>query len=134
MLNEKKLFTVQNADKLKPGSLVVVADNLHELKNKLFEYKQHVKIIEEINDETFNHRFKVRLDNYCHNYAIAYLIEEKVLKWTDLKLGDAICKKGCSTKYMVIGIDTCPKDSHHICVPTLSWIKDCDLAKEWEMA
>lgn len=121
-----------NENKLKPGSLVVVADNLHELKTKLLDYKQHVKIVEEINDETYNHRFKVRLDNYCHNYAIAYLIEEKVLKWTDLKIGDIIREKNNTTEYMVVGIDRNTDADTHICITYFLWITDEELGKNWD--
>ena len=109
--DKSRVYTVLNADELKVGSKVIVADSLSTLKARVEHLKTKedeenvIVTIIEIRDEYYQQRF---IDNEGHDaWNLVYLIsepEEKKLKWTDLKLGDIL---KCKTETrMVTGIDT----------------------------
>ena len=88
--DESKVYTALNADKLKIGSEVIVADNLGHLKSFVKDDCEIKKLVYIRNDSTL-YRFHV-LEN---DYALAYLVsepEEKKLKWTDLEEWEKIEK------------------------------------------
>jgi hypothetical protein len=66
----ERVYTALNADELKPGDKVIVADNLADLKKEV--EKGNVHEIEDILSDCVNERFGV-----CGmaNYALAYLVE-----------------------------------------------------------
>lgn len=124
LFDKSRVYTVLNADELKVGSKVIVADDLCTLKARVEYLKTKedeevvVTIIRQIKDDHYAQRFVDISDDFWH---LAYLIsepEEKKLKWTDLKLGDVI---RCKTETrMVTGIDTTDEpdedgDVCHIC-------------------
>lgn len=124
---KERYFTALNADELKVGSKVIVADDLCELKANL-SHLRLTKIIEKVEPESWAHRFSCD-DGY--RYALAYLIEEpeeKKLKWTDLRIGDVITDGECFA--MVIQIDKYSEPGIHI-LAGYSWLSDRDLEK-WE--
>ena len=136
--DESKVYTALNADKLKIGSEVIVADNLGRLKSFVKDDCETKKLVD-IRNESKLYRFHV-LENdnvhYNNDYALAYLVsepEEKKLKWTDLKIGDTI-RKDC-IESMVVAIDRCDTCFHILackgCSPQLDWIGDTEL-EEWE--
>lgn len=124
--DKSRVYTAANADELKEGSKVCVADNLSELKSRL--YRGKTATLSKIQSEDCLYRFCVE---NC-NFALAYLIEppeEKVLKWTDLKVGDIIRTKDGSQTAMVIRINLDDKDSH---INIGFWVRDTDLENYWE--
>ena len=121
--DKNKVYTAVNADELKVGSKVIVADSLVELKAKIEEGTEPVTL-RGIESEDYLYRFLT----ICPRNAFAYLVEEpEVLKWTDLKIGDVI-RQGWRTR-MVTGIDNDASDIH-IAIGDLS-LDDYDLEK-WE--
>lgn len=129
---KERVFTALNADKLKPGSKVIAANNIDSLKCKVYD-GDDIREVKEILDESYERRFQIDCKGA---YPFAYLIsepEEKKLKWTDLKLGDVI---KCKTETrMVTGIDTgyesdADGDICHICAGGW-WSTDKEL-EEWE--
>lgn len=127
--DKSRVYTALNADELKVGSVVYVADDLSTLKSK---------VLEELEDFIL---LKVRQEDECrrfvandYNWSLAYLIsepEEKVLKWTDLKIGDVVkCKIRDVTK-LVTGIDeSAPINGLHILLCN-EWVDDKEL-ESWE--
>ena len=125
--DKSKVYTVLNADELKVGSRVILADDLDELKAYVRDNKNSF-ILKGIKSEDASARF------YDGVYAwyLAYLVEEKKLKlklkWTDLKIGDVITN-GRHTA-MVTEIDKDCTYGMHI-YAGYQWLKDDDL-EEWE--
>lgn len=124
--DKSRVYTAANADELKEGSKVCVADNLSELKSRL--YRGKTATLSKIQSEDCLYRFCVE---NC-NFALAYLIEppkEKVLKWTDLKVGDVIRTKDGTETDLVIRIRKY-SDGGHINIGY--WLEDDALGKYWE--
>ena len=83
-----RVYSAVNADELKVGSKVIVADNLEELKAKVEQGTEPV-ILQGIEPDDRLYRF---VTLYPRN-ALAYLVEAPIpLKWTDLKVGDILEK------------------------------------------
>lgn len=128
----KKLYTTVNAEELKVGSKVIVADVLGTLKQIISNVTNDTlpceqETIKEIKSEYLRERFVTNRGDF----GLCYLIsepEEKKLKWTDLKIGDTITN-GKDT-FMIIGIDTVGDYDWHILAGDV-WIKDTEL-KDWE--
>ena len=119
--DKSKVYTSVNADELKEGSIVVVANDLSTLHDKVY-IKQYYELFRIWGTSSTN-RFEVfTIDGEkTERYNLCYLIsepKEKKLKWTDLKIGDII---RCKTETrMVTGIDTSNEpdeegDVCHIC-------------------
>ena len=87
--DKSRVYTALNADELKIGSKILVAYDLATLKNLV----EHISDVSDIftlqytligvHDETYAERFKIE---YGGTYALAYLLSESKLKWTDLKV------------------------------------------------
>lgn len=128
----KRCYSAINADELKIGSKVVLADSMQDLKSRV-ENEDCIMTLTKINDEWYNERFA---DEDGDSYTLAYLVElpkEKVLKWTDLKIGDIIRQKDDARKdisFMVLGIDDNKEAESHILVHPY-WINDKELMN-WE--
>jgi len=125
--DKSKVYTALNADELKIGSKVIVADTIDELKQYI-ESDCDINTIDNIMPEYCQNRFA--LSNSCYN--LAYLVsepEENKLKWTDLKIGDVITNDDIIA--MVVIIDKAVTTSYHICLGDSSWLSDNDLEK-WE--
>ena len=129
--NKSKVYTALNAYELEIGRKVIVADNLLELKQGVLKDRPETLI--KVYGEDTQYRFEAAGDKY----AFAYLVSEpEKLKWTDLKVGDVICKGTHET--MVLAIDRYKDTCNHIltCVykdlsTDLVWIGDKEL-EEWE--
>lgn len=72
--DKSKVYTVLNADELKKGDKVIVADDLVFLK-ALVERGSKLSTIDEIYDENCQSRFLV--EGYDYVYSLAYLVERK---------------------------------------------------------
>ena len=113
--DKSKVYTALNADELKEGSIVVAANDVSTLKNKvaLKEYNELFRIW----GTSSTNRFEVfPIDREkTERYNLCYLIsepEEKKLKWTDLKIGDIVrCISNKNLVYMVTAIDSVPVDN-----------------------
>lgn len=119
-----KVYHTLNADRLKVGSKIFVADTLEELRN---EVKLGTKLytLETVLSDDSMYRFDVG----PAPYALAYLVKEPAkLKWSDLKIGDVI-RKGISTR-MVTGIEADDEMGRHILIGG-RWLEEDKLA-EWE--
>ena len=116
-----RVYTAANADELKVGSKVIVADTLGGLKN-LVRDAGDISKLKEVCEEDVGHRFKVN----DGSYALAYLVEKPAkLKWTDLKVGDVLTKDGKTGLVALIDSFTPP----HIYIGG-SWVTDEEL-EEW---
>jgi hypothetical protein len=128
----ERCYSAINADELKIGSKVILADNLWDLKTRVSE-ENCITILTEINQ---SYNFERFVDDSHKSYVLAYLVElpkEKVLKWTDLKIGDIIRQKDDARKnisFMVLGIDDDKETESHILVHPY-WINDKELMN-WE--
>ena len=128
--DKSKIYTVLNADELKLGSKVYVADSLEALQSYV-EDNDNAQIctIKRIMEKCYRGRFCVY--EYEYTFALAYLVsepEEKKLKWTDLKLGDVIRNKELPfIKHLITGIDE-GAGQVFFCD---SWTKSEEL-EEWE--
>lgn len=131
---EKFVFTALNAEGLKIGSRVYVADEIGTLRDYV-NGEQHIATVTDIKSELHEHRFVVKFDsdiNECA-WAFAYFVsppEEKKLKWTDLEVGDIIQDKKHHFVYLVTGIDS-SDTVRHICANS-DWLTDEELATLWE--
>ena len=122
--DESKVYTALNADELKIGSKVIVANNLKDLKDYIVR-DCTASTLRNIRPEDETYRFST--DSSA--YALAYLIEAPAkLKWTDLKVGDII-RRGYGTR-MVVGIDADSSDMH--IYSGTAWLDDEEL-EEWEV-
>lgn len=125
--DKSRIYTAANADELKAGSIICVADTLAELKNRVV--KDVTAQLEHIEDEDDEYRFFDTIGSY---WLLAYLVEppkEKVLKWTDLKVGDIVKSKDGSQTAMVIRVNLDDEDSH---INIGFWVRDTDLENYWE--
>ena len=123
--DKSKVYTALNADELKIGSKVIVADSMFSLR-QLVDKDGYIEVLEDIESDDAVKRFVI--DNIRWN--LAYLIsepeEEKKLKWTDLKIGDIITNGNLTA--MITEID---KEYHiHICAGH-KWYSDEEL-EDWE--
>lgn len=128
--DKSRVYTALNADELKPGSKVVCAFSITDLKKRIDEGEQITEVHRILNEDV-EQRINVYYGDAYLNYPLAYLIsepEKKKLKWTDLKLGDTVTN-GTRT-YIVIGIDSKGKYGSHILFGN-EWITDEDL-QDWE--
>lgn len=108
--DKSRVYTALNADELKVGSKVIVADSMFNLRQHVDEDK-YIEVLDDIEPDDVIKRFVI--DNVRWN--LAYLVsepEEKKLKWTDLKIGDIISDGGIS--YMITGIDTDSNTQSHV--------------------
>ena len=122
--DKSKVYSAKEADELKIGSKIIVADTYGDLKQSVLN-DEETKILTEILDEYTQYRFKTSDEVF---YALAYLVSEPAkLKWTDLKLGDVITRD--KLKFMVTGIDS-EVDECHVFAGDV-WLDDEELA-EWE--
>lgn len=108
--DKSKVYTTLNADELKGGVKVIVADTLERLKSRVRENdvsKWSGRLLS-VWPEDYEYRFQFEDKD---KYALAYLVEEpEGLKWTDLKVGDVITNRKETS--MVISIDS--EDDYHI--------------------
>lgn len=74
--DKSKVYALLNADELRVGNKVIVADNLLELKECVLKHRLP-KIIKKIESEDSEHRFLC--DDDFH-YTLAYLVSEPELK------------------------------------------------------
>lgn len=129
--DKSKVYTVVNAEELKVGSEIFVADDLASLESIVTRgaYLCHLM---EVNNTYRAQRFKIKENSI--SYALAYLVsepEEKQLKWTDLKIGDVVRKKDGSAIAMVTHIDLTDTDTHlHIQLGD-GWYDD-EMLADWE--
>ncbi|MBO7123220.1 MAG: hypothetical protein J6V90_08080 [Treponema sp.] len=125
--DKSRVYTAANADELKERSTVIVADSLFSLKLKV-EKGAYFSKLERVLSENEEYRFQVA----SGEWLLAYLVEppkEKVLKWTDLNVGDIIRTKDGSETALVIRINNDSPDGH---INIGYWLKDKDLEKYWE--
>ena len=110
--DKSRVYSAANADELKIGSRVIVADNLEGLRNKV-EVGGYVTKLLSIGPDNVEYRFGI--DNGLGEdvFALAYLVEEAPkLKWTDLKIGDVIRDLKDNSVSMVTRIDSKDTDLH----------------------
>ena len=100
--DKSKVYTALNADELKIGSKVCLADSPAGLEDAV--KTDDVEILEKIESASWGARF---FNGKAH-WHLAYLVEEpeeKKLKWTDLKVGDIIRNNKEHRTAMVVQID-----------------------------
>lgn len=125
--DKSRVYTALNADELKVGSEVIVADDLSHLKD--FVKDEVIYTLEHVTAESQGYRF-VANGGIC--YLLAYLVaepEEKRLKWTDLVIGDIITD-GFNVA-MVTHISSIDDEEEHIYAGAW-WINDKELEDNWE--
>lgn len=123
--DKSRVYTAVNADELKVGSKVILADTLEKLKVAV----NGNYITNLVNIRSSSH--KERFEGEVCDFSLCYLVsepEEKKLKWTDLKLGDVIRNKELPfIKHLITGID---EDAGQVFFCD-SWTKSNEL-EEWE--
>ena len=122
-----RVYTAVNADELKVGSKVIVASDLATLKWYVRDMANVIEL-QKVNREDCMGRFEA--DDM--RYTLCYLIsepEEKKLKWTDLKIGDVIRRKG--EIRMITGISTVSDSTEMHIFNGTNWLTDDEL-EEWE--
>ena len=123
--DKSKVYTALNADELKIGSKVIVADDIASLRDRVKEDKDIVTL-EMVRPEWFESRFE---DDTCY-WTLAYLVSEpgeNKLHWDDLQIGDIVRCKFKNVKHMITGINEEDK-----CVFFGGeWTRDRELA-DWE--
>lgn len=72
MLNVEKVYTILNADEVKPGSLGYFADDLETLE-RMISSGSTLKMLEKVNDKRAAARFKSLNEN---SYCLFYLVEQ----------------------------------------------------------
>lgn len=136
--DKSRVYTALNADELKIGSKVIVADSIFELKTKV--ENDDVVELTHIYGEEDEYRFEVEDGRTKNNipivtyWGLAYLVsepEEKKLKWTDLKIGDVLRSKSSGCCYIITGYDPNGNDGCHLLYFDGSWQEDCFL-EHWE--
>lgn len=132
-----KVYTAVNADELKEGSTVVVANDLSSLKTKVQSGSYSVTLLKIWGTSSTN-RFEVTTmtDGLDNRYCLCYLIsppECKKLKWTDLKIGDVVRDSMItSMTYMVTALDSDDKTTKNHIAINGNWVTDDDLADHFE--
>ena len=111
--------------------MVICADTMEDLKFNVsadVKYSFEPKTVQDIFDEGKERRFQVN----GLSWALVYFVsepEEKVLKWTDLKIGDVIKNKQESEYRMVVGLSP-NHESEHVMVGD-GWMTD-EFLESWE--
>ena len=127
------VYTALNADELKVGSKVIVANNLGSLKARVDEYYDngddtYIRTIKSIETEDCEKRFEVStiVGGYSTVYCgLVYLISEaEPIKCKDLKIGD-ILSFG-ETDFMVLGIRRFEHGAL-VFLPDYGWVTDENL-------
>lgn len=131
--DKSRVYTALNADELKVDSKVIVADDLSSLKTRVIE-KDWVFTLKKIWGTSSKDRFEVLTGG---RFNLCYLVsepeekelkEEKKLKWTDLKIGDIICRDGLSC--MITCVCNNDTTNFHVCFNG-NWHNDYEL-EDWE--
>jgi len=136
--DKSKVYTALNADELKVGSKVYLADNLADLRNQV-EADRETTILSSISPD--NHQCRFCFCEGVTGYALAYLVDEPEdgkLKWTDLKVGDVIRLEfvdhntltGCVIECMITEIDRQATQACHIRAG-VSWLTD-EALRDWK--
>lgn len=115
--DNSKVYTALDADDLKIGSNVIVADDLAHL--RVFVHDNVTCILEKVLNEENAARF---VANEGEAYSLAYLVsepKEKKLELTDLKVGDVVRHKESGVEYVITGID-----KTNNCYFAYSWHRD----------
>lgn len=126
--DKSRVFTALNANELKIGSKVYVADAISSIREMVENDSDKIDTIECIETEDEEARF---FDGYTH-WDLAYLIsepEEKKLKVSDLKIGDIVRHKSRNLEYLVTGIDY---DEEQVLFNDIWFDDDGDLGDWWE--
>lgn len=128
VFDKNKVYTSLNADELKIGSRVILADSLECLKDSV-TYGHSIVPLVEVRGEGYSTRFFDGKNGWC----LAYLVSEPAkLNWYDLKVGDIIKRPfedGTRTA-MVTVIDTCTDTTKHVGLTT-TWLDDTEI-EDWE--
>lgn len=125
-----KVYTCVNADKIKIGSKIAVANSLEDLKYIVVNNEtDYIGKLTEILSGHRLHRFKTdtvhRLDSDS-TWALAYLIKEpESLIWTDINVGDVLVKD--NVEYLVLSKNY-NDVVRHIFVAEVGYITDSDLS------
>lgn len=129
--DKSKVYTALNADELKEGSKVIVADTIEALKENVKAADSiHIDTLERIRDETCPSRFYDGEEPWNFAYLVEEPKEQEWLKWTDLKIGDVL-RSPSMIDYMVTGINRRRDTKNcHIFVGE-TWLSD-ELLKYWE--
>lgn len=127
--DKNKVYTSLNADELKVGSRVILADSLESLKYNV-TYGHSIVPLVEVRGEGYSTRFFDGKNGWC----LAYLVEEPgKLHWYDLKVGDIIKRpfEDGNRFAMVTMIDTYANTTKHIGL-TSGWLDDTEI-EDWEV-
>ena len=131
--DKSRVYTALNADELKIGSKVVVADNITSLKERVEsgDFRTLIAILTEHSQLRFS--AVKSADDVAVDYDLAYLVfepEEKRLRWQDVQIGDVLCRKSNpDVQYLVTAKSFNPNTDKHIFAAD-AWIFDTALAEQ----
>lgn len=121
--DKSRVYTTLNADELKVGSKVIVANNLEFLKTRVAAETCQYELKAVLTDDC-EYRFKTEGEPY----ALAYLVEEpRALRWIDLKVGDVI---HCGKVTAVVNAINEEEGEQHILAGDV-WLDNSDI-RYWE--
>lgn len=132
--DKSRVYTALNADELKIGSKVIVADNLASIKKKVAAYNGNDKClikIEKIMPEQYESRFSIHgefFTDVC--WSLAYLVAEPEskpnhIKCEELKIGDIISDGDLD--YMVLGVHRSNGIVSDVFLPCIGWRDNANL-------
>lgn len=134
--DKSRVYTALNADELKVGSKVIVANCVADLKKRVIGYYKEnvtgfVTALASIKDEDNQFRFIINADigEYAPvSWGLAYLVSEpNAIRCVDLNIGDVVTD-GIS-ELMVLGVD---RVNDEVFLPRLEWVSDIDLTKYYK--
>lgn len=114
--DESRVYTAFNADKLKVGSIVIVADDLASLKRHVSAYNSDGNFIkiEKIMPEQYQSRFAIHGEFTDVCWSLAYLVAEP-----DDKLDCTYCKSKPDDYLMRLLSENIDKHNHLIAYKTI---------------
>jgi len=128
--DKSRVYTALNADEVKPGSKVFVADDLYTLRQIVEDNtEEYSETLNAVNPDDCTYRFDTDASS---NYALCYLVSEPVPKglyWTKLRIGDTIQRASTGQIAIVTAIDSFDVTNKHIFAGR--WLSDNTL-NDWE--
>ena len=116
--DERKIYTLVTADKVKIGSKGFFSDNLRDLKNIVEqERSERYGKITGIKDNSYTARFQIKVEgNY--NYGLFYLVEEPKVEVKPLSLNEI-------AKISYVNAKKREANGGHVSIETSSMLKHC---------
>ena len=127
--DKSRVYTALNADELKVGSIIIVADNIANLYDNV-KVGNCIRTLKRVLPESVKDRFEIILltNDEFDSWNLAYLVSEPgAIRCADLNIGDVVTD-GIS-ELMVLGVD---RVNDEVFLPRLEWVFDADLTRYYK--